>query len=52
MSILFIILTLVLVLAVAIYIIGVKKGESQETIKEGKEVPIDPADDDDDGSLS
>ncbi len=38
MSILFIILALLIIFAVVIYIIGVKRGESQQTVADNKEI--------------
>lgn len=47
MSILFIILTLILVFAVVIYIVGAKKGATQPVATENKEMPPSVDDDDD-----
>lgn len=47
MSIIFIILALILVFAVVIYIVGVKKGDAQQLLTENKETPPESEDDED-----
>lgn len=48
MSTIFIILALIIVFAVVIYIIGIKRGDSQQSFTESKEIPAEPDDEEDD----